>query len=785
MTESPLVDTCLAVLVFSLGDDPNACLNKAMAFLTAVASSRFSSTNNQLRTSSNPRNQATIQNGRVTVKQVQGRQRQSYYGTGYKSNATSFEENNASGQVKDKAMLDEAQEAGQILDEEQLAFLADLGVPDAVLMANISNYGSDVISKVPHSKTYLNDMENQSVHAMQDFKQTPVVDVTDNEITSDSNIKRYSQYLQKTQQANVQDTNLQAQQDLMILSVIEQIDIDFGRSKSIKNVEKENNPDAIKQKHSHKPIDYVKLNKLYEDFGKPRAPQQELLADEAFWYHMLNSSTKSSDALPVKIEALKELPKVSLVNENLKKLKLHLANFDKVVKIRTTPNARTKASKTKNWLRHRQLSHINFGTLHKLAKDGLARGIPRLKFQKDHLCSACALRKSKKSSHQPKFKDTNQEKLYLLHMDLCGPMRVASINGKGLVSNLVSQQPCIPPKRIDWDCLFQPMFDEYFNPPSIAVSPVQEAVVVRAVILADSPMSTSIDHDAQLTNKDMLIKLRWIYKVKTDEFGRVLKNKARLVAQGFKKEDGIDFEEFFALVARMEAICIFVENIANKNMMIFQMDVKMAFLNGELKEEAKPAKRLLNAVKKIFRYLKGTINMGLWYSKDTGMSLTAYADADHVRCQDTRRSTSKSAQFLGDKLVSWSSKKQKSTAISSAKAKYIALSRCCAQILWMRSQLTDYGFHFNKIPMYYDNKIVIALCCNNVQRSRAKRIDVRYHFIKEQVENGIVELYVVQMKYQLADIFTKPLPRESFNFLIEKLGMRSMSPERLTEEEEE
>ncbi|GKC58638.1 retrovirus-related pol polyprotein from transposon TNT 1-94 [Tanacetum coccineum] len=97
----------------------------------------------------------------------------------------------------------------------------------------------------------------------------------------------------------------------------------------------------------------------------------------------------------------------------------------------------SKASKTKSWLWHRRLSHLNFGTLNKLAKDGLARGIPRLKFQKDHLCSACALGKSKKSSHQPKAEDTNQEKLYLLHMDLCGPMRVASINGKRYILVIV------------------------------------------------------------------------------------------------------------------------------------------------------------------------------------------------------------------------------------------------------------------------------------------------------------------------------------------------------------
>ncbi|GJX50784.1 hypothetical protein Tco_0277629 [Tanacetum coccineum] len=129
--------------------------------------------------------------------------------------------------------------------------------------------------------------------------------------------------------------------------------------------------------------------------------------------------------------------------------------------------------------------------------------------------------------------------------------------------------------------------------------------------------------------------------------------------------------------------------------------------------------------------------MGLWYSKDTGMSLTTYSDADHAEIVRT----------LDE----------------------------------MRSQLTDYGFQFNKIPLYCDNKSAIALCYNNVQHSRAKHIDVRYHFIKEQVENGIVELYFVRTEYQLADIFTKPLPRERFNFLIKKLGMRSMSPETLSD----
>ncbi|GJY06934.1 retrovirus-related pol polyprotein from transposon TNT 1-94 [Tanacetum coccineum] len=481
----------------------------------------------------------------------------------------------------------------------------------------------------------------------------------------------------------------------------------------------------------------------------------------------------------------------------------------------------------------------------------------------------------------------------------------------------------------------------------------------------------------------MVIALKWIYKVKLDEYGDVLKNKARLVAKGYRQEEGIDFEESFAPVARIEAIRIFIANAATKNMIIYQMDVKTAFLNGDLQEEvfvsqpegfedqdnpthvyrlkkalyglkqaprawydtlskfllannffkgavdptlftrksgkhillvqiyvddiifastdhnachifskemsskfqmsmmgqmsfflglqvsqspggifinqakyaletlkkygmdlsdpvdtpmvdrlkldedlmgipvdqtrfrgmvgslmyltasrpdlvfavcmcaryqAKPTKKHFEAIKRVFRYLKGTINMGLWYPKDNAMSLTAYADADHAGCQDSRRSTSGSAQFLGDRLVSWSSKKQRSTAISTTEAEYIAMSGCCAQILWMRSQLKDYGFDFNKIPLYCDNKSAIALCCNNVQHSRSKHIDIRHHFIREQVENRVVELYFVETNYQLADILTKALPRERFEFLLPRLGMKSLTPEtlkRLQEGEDE
>ncbi|GJS96149.1 hypothetical protein Tco_0803117 [Tanacetum coccineum] len=128
--------------------------------------------------------------------------------------------------------------------------------------------------------------------------------------------------------------------------------------------------------------------------------------------------------------------------------------------------------------------------------------------------------------------------------------------------------------------------------------------------------------------------------------------------------------------------------------------------------------------------------MGLWYPKDSGFELTAFSDADHARCLDTRKSTSGGIQFLGDKLVSWMSKKQNCTAMSSAEAEYVALSASCAQVMWMRTQLQDYGFNYNKIPLYCDSQSAIAISCNPVQHSRTKHIHTRYHFIKEQVENG-------------------------------------------------
>nr|GFA36993.1 hypothetical protein [Tanacetum cinerariifolium] len=163
----------------------------------------------------------------------------------------------------------------------------------------------------------------------------------------------------------------------------------------------------------------------------------------------------------------------------------------------------------------------------------------------------------------------------------------------------------------------------------------------------------------------------------------------------------------------------------------------------------------------------------------SSFELTAFSDADHAGCIDSRKSTSGGIQLLGDKLVSWMSKKHNCTAMSSAEAEYVALSASCAQVMWMRTQLQDYGFNYNKIPLYCDSRSAIAISCNPVQHSRTKDIHTRYHFIKEQVENGIIELYFVRTEYQLADMFTKALPEDRFKYLVRRIGMRCLTPAEL------
>ncbi|KAJ9561064.1 hypothetical protein OSB04_006224 [Centaurea solstitialis] len=466
--------------------------------------------------------------------------------------------------------------------------------------------------------------------------------------------------------------------------------------------------------------------------------------------------------------------------------------------------------------------------------------------------------------------------------------------------------------------------------------------------------------------ENTIIGLKWILRNKTDENNLIIRNKARLVAKGYRQQEGIDYDETYAPVARIEAIRIFLAYAAHKNMTVYQMDVKCAFLNGVLQEEVyveqpegfvdprfpnhvyildkalyglkqaprawyetltdyllgvgykkgtidptlflkrsskdliivqiyvddiifastkpemcqefentmksqfkmsmmgeltfflglqvrqrpdgifinqakyvqdllkrfdfggsnsaatpmprnfqltadtsgkpvdqKPYRAIigsllyltasrpdivfstgvcarfqcdprdshLSAVKRILRYLKGTPDFGLWYPKDSGFELIAYTDSDHAGCKLNRKSTSGACQFLGDKLVSWSSRKQNCVSLSTAEAEYVAAACCCSQVLWMKTQLADFGYTMHRIPIYCDSKSAIQITANPVQHSRTKHIDIRYHFIKDHVEKGNIELYFVESDYQLADLFTKPFDEKRHFFLLSKLGM--------------
>nr|GEY66671.1 Gag-Pol polyprotein [Tanacetum cinerariifolium] len=265
-----------------------------------------------------------------------------------------------------------------------------------------------------------------------------------------------------------------------------------------------------------------------------------------------------------------------------------------------------------------------------------------------------------------------------------------------------------------------------------------------------------------------IINMKWLWKKKRDEENTVIRIKYRLVAKGYAQKEGVDFDESFAPVARLEAEEVYVnqpdgfvdpyhpDKVYHLKKALYGLkqaprvwyDELSTFLvskgfskgiqihqshRGTFINQAKYAQGILikhekhrTAVKRIFRYLKDTIHKGLWYLKDTGFELTTFSDSDHAGCLDSCKSTSGGIQFLGgDKLVSWSSKKQDCTSISSAKTEYVSLSACCAQVLWMRTQLTDYGFHFDKIPMYCDSKAAIAISCNPVQHSHRFKYLVR------------------------------------------------------------
>nr|GEY58802.1 retrovirus-related Pol polyprotein from transposon TNT 1-94 [Tanacetum cinerariifolium] len=480
------------------------------------------------------------------------------------------------------------------------------------------------------------------------------------------------------------------------------------------------------------------------------------------------------------------------------------------------------------------------------------------------------------------------------------------------------------PTEGELDLLFEAMYNDYIGG--------QPSATARTVPPAQEPQVLQLDVWVLVPTPDNIapLILKWLFKNKHDEEQMIIRNKSRLVVRGYRQEEGIDFEESFAPVARMEAIGIFLAYIAHKSFTVFQMDVKTAFLHGSLKEDVyvcqpegfidvdHPShvyklKKALYGLKQAPRawydelstfllhnhFFKGTIDPTLFIKgfhddilvvqvyvddiifgsthpryiqlfsdlmksrfemsmmgemtfflglqvnqsrcgifinqskyvleilnkygmescdpvgtpmeiKDkldldhngTSVDATKYhsmigalmyltsgrPDIVHATCLCARYQAKPTEKHLkevkrifrylwepltlvfGEKLVSWSSKKQDCTTLSTAEAEYVSISACCAQVLWMRTQLTDYSFHFNKIPIYCDLKSAIAISCNPVQHSRIKHIAVCDHFIKENVEKGTIELYFVKTDYQLADIFTKALPADRFNYLVHRLA---------------
>nr|GEZ70351.1 retrovirus-related Pol polyprotein from transposon TNT 1-94 [Tanacetum cinerariifolium] len=434
-----------------------------------------------------------------------------------------------------------------------------------------------------------------------------------------------------------------------------------------------------------------------------------------------------------------------------------------------------KVTSSQAWLWHRRLSHLNFDTINLLSKNNIVVGLPKLKFVKDHLCSSSELGKAKRRYTWTYFLSSKDETLEVLIDFLRLVQRGLQAQKMALEHDSLS--PAIQHRRetsshhvdsSNMHTFYQrypsenrwtkdhPLEQGIGNPSqsvrtrrqlesdaemcmfALTVSRTKPKNIKEA--MADSAWIESMLEELhqfdrldvwELVDRPLctnVINLKWLWKNKHDEENTVIQNKSRLVAKGYVQKEGVDFEESFTPVAWLEAVRLFIAYAAHKSFTVYQMDVKTTFLYGPLKEEVKvralmyftasrldimhatcycaryqaqPTEKHLTAVKRIFRYLKDTIHMGLWYPKDTGFELTAFSDSDHA---------------------------------------------------------------------------AIAISCNPVQHSRTKDIDVRYHFIKEKVEKGIIELFFVETEYQLADLFTKALPEERFKYLVRRLGMRCLTP---------
>lgn len=184
-----------------------------------------------------------------------------------------------------------------------------------------------------------------------------------------------------------------------------------------------------------------------------------------------------------------------------------------------------------------------------------------------------------------------------------------------------------------------------------------------------------------------------------------------------------------------------------------------------------PKESHLNAVKRIFRYLRHQPKLGLWYPKDSPFDLVSYSDSDYAGASLDRKSTTGGCQFLGSRLVSWQCKKQTVVANSTTEAEYVAASSCCGQVLWMQNQLLDYGYNFMNTKIHIDNNSTLCIIKNPVFHSKTKHIEIRHHFIRDCYEKKLIQIVKVHTDNNVADLLTKNFDVGRFQFLIANIGM--------------
>ncbi|GJV58996.1 hypothetical protein Tco_1465096 [Tanacetum coccineum] len=522
-----------------------------------------------------------------------------------------------------------------------------------------------------------------------------------------------------------------------------------------------------------KPINYAELNALYSHF----VPQKELSREQVYWLPAEEIASQNSNPPKPVTPFVHTRPAPSKVRAQLLKLKECFPAFETIIKRRTTPTfheqgewrfVHTKKAFTEQVIPfYEHVKELVQSLDENLVKE--VNEFMRIFDELDTEYEQCVLEK----------KNLQIEKKNLLIQNEC------------LITDSIAKDICSIVLASDRD---RPLSEELSSNcvrENSKVIELEAEILNQQRMLAESDKRCSflqknhIDLQEQLQGKDDTIR-----KLQTQINSMSMLNVGPTVGSFDKQaleteltqlkdaitsvriqNDGFKITALTAKNAKLKTELI--SKISSGSIACEKPKVLAPGMYAISPKYIPPQRRVNRAVPTPLPKKQQSINAGMSEAGSKGISSSTNYPL-----------VSGSAQFLRDRLVSWSSKKQKSTAISTTEAEYIALYGCCAQVLWMRSQLSDYGFVLNKIPLYCDNQSAITLCCNSVQHSRSKHIDIRHHFIKEQVERRVVELYFVETKYQLADIFTKALPRERFETILPLLGVKQMSPETLKDLQE-